>query len=103
MKCFIVFVSLFIIFVGGDRHLNANGPFGKYHAIGDEPSPHACNRGTGISSSSSKMVTVTNINVSTTTYSSNEQIIITWTPISTPCVDDFVGVYFVDIDLSKGK
>jgi hypothetical protein len=40
MKCFIVFVSLFIIFVGGDRHLNANGPFGKYHAMGDEPSPN---------------------------------------------------------------
>jgi hypothetical protein len=76
MKSLIVFVSLVTIFVEGDRHLNANGPFGKRHSIGDEPSPHACNRRDGISSSS-RVLTVDNINVSSTVYSSNELITIT--------------------------
>ena len=102
MKYFVVLFPLFIILVVGDRHLNANGPFGKRHAVGDEPSPHACDRGSGVSISS-KTLTITNINVSSTTYSSNEQIIITWTSLSNPCADDFVGIYFVEIDLSAGK
>jgi len=101
MKCLVVFLSLISIFIRGDQHLNANGPFGKRHAIGDEPSPHACNRGSDISSS--QTLTVENINVSATVYSSNEQIVINWIPISNPCVDDFVGIYFVDIDPLNGK
>ncbi|CAF1042516.1 unnamed protein product [Rotaria sordida] len=84
-------------FVVGDRHLNANGPFGKHHSIGDEPSPYTCNRRTGIHSSSTSL-NIMNINVSATVYSSNDQITITWTPTLVPCVDDFVGIYFVDID-----
>ena len=60
-----------IIFVKGDQHLNANGPFGKRHTIGDEPSPHACNHPDGISSSSTILVGM-NINVSATVYSSSE-------------------------------
>ena len=103
MKYLIIFFSLVIFFVGGDEHLNANGPFGKRHTIGDEPSPHACNRRDGISSSSSTILTAMNINVSATVYSSSELITISWTPISALCVDDFVGIYFVDIDISKGK
>ncbi|CAF3761640.1 unnamed protein product [Adineta steineri] len=99
MKYFIVFFSLVILFVAGDRHLNANGPFGKRHTVGDEPSPYACNRRAGISSST--ILTITNINVSATNYSSNDQINITWTSVSNPCVDDFVGIYFVEIDLSN--
>ncbi|UJR34922.1 hypothetical protein I4U23_027700 [Adineta vaga] len=98
MKYFIVLFSLVIILVVGDRHLNANGPFGKRHAIGDEPSPYACNRGTGISS---KSIAVTNINVSTTSYISNEVINISWTPLTSSCIDDFIGIYFNEIDLSK--
>jgi hypothetical protein len=44
-----------------------------------------------------------NINISAMVYSSNELITITWTPISDLCVDDFVGIYFVEIPLSNGK
>jgi hypothetical protein len=102
MRCLIVVFSLFIIFyVDGDRHLNANGPFGKRHIIGDEPSPHACNP--LVIPSSSRALTVMNINISSNVYSSNELINISWTPISDVCVDDFVGIYFVDIPLEKGK
>ncbi len=88
-------------FIRGDEHLNANGPFGKRHSIGDEPSPHACNRGSGIFYS--KTVTIENINVSATVYSSNEQILIDWIPISKPCLDDFIGIYSVDIDPFNSK
>ncbi len=102
MKCRIILFLLFIIYVEGDRHLNANGPFGKRHVIGDEPSPHACNPLNTISSSS-RTSSVMNINISANVYSSNELITVTWTPISDLCVDDFVGIYFVDIPLSKGK
>ncbi|CAF1072868.1 unnamed protein product [Rotaria magnacalcarata] len=77
--------------------LNVSGPFGKLHAIGDEPSPHACNRSTGIRSSS-KSLTVMSINVSATVYSSNDEVAITWTPVLASCIDDFVGIYFVNID-----
>jgi hypothetical protein len=101
MKCLIVVFSLLIIYVEGDRHLNANGPFSKRHIIGDEPSPHACNPLIDISSS--KTASVMNINMSSNVYSSNELINISWTPISDVCVDDFVGIYFVDIPLEKGK
>jgi hypothetical protein len=93
---------LLIIYVEGDQHLNANGPFGKRHTIGDEPSPHACSPRTDISSSS-RTLTFMNINISAMVYSSNELITITWTPISDLCVDDFVGIYFVEIPLSNGK
>jgi hypothetical protein len=96
MRCLIVVFSLFIIYVEGDRHLNANGPFGKRHVIGDEPSPHACNPLIAISS-------IMNINMSSNVYSSNELINISWTPISDVCVDDFIGIYFVDIPLENGK
>ncbi|CAF3738515.1 unnamed protein product [Rotaria sordida] len=82
-----------------DQHLNANGPFGKRHTINSEPSPYACNRSDGILSSST-IVTISSLNISATTYSSNEQIIVTWTPISTSCKDDFIGVYFVEIPLN---
>jgi hypothetical protein len=101
MKCLILLLSFFFISVEGDRHLNVNGPFGKRHSIGDEPSPHACNCGSDIFYS--KNLTVENINVSTTVYSSNEQIVIDWIPISKSCVDDFVGIYFIDIDSLNGK
>jgi hypothetical protein len=101
MKCLIVVFSLLIIYVEGDRHLNANGPFGKRHIIGDEPSPHACNPLAAISSS--RTSSVMNINMSSNVYSSNELINISWIPISDVCVDDFVGIYFVDIPLEKGK
>ncbi|CAF3057219.1 unnamed protein product [Rotaria socialis] len=98
MKWLIVFLSSFIIIVIADRHLNANGPFGKRHMIHDEPSPHACNPldVDGILSPS----TISSLNVSTTIYSSNEQINVTWTPVEHSCKDDFIGIYFVEIPLT---
>jgi hypothetical protein len=101
MKCLTVLFLLVIIYVEGDEHLNVNGPFGKHHVIGDEPSPHACSLRT--TTSFSRTLSVMNINVSVAVYSSNELITITWMPISVLCVDDFVGIYFVDIPLSNGK
>ena len=97
MRSLVTLCLLFVVLVVGDRHLNANGPFGKRHNLDDEPSPHACNRRAGIDSSSASLA-VANINVSATVYSSNDQIQITWNPITRPCVDDFVGIYFVDIE-----
>jgi hypothetical protein len=102
MKCFIRFLSFVFLSVERDRHFNVNGYFRKRHTIGNKSSAHACNRGPGIYSTS-KIPSVANINVSTTIYSSNEQIVISWAPVSTPCKDDFVGIYFIDIDPSKGK
>jgi hypothetical protein len=81
MKCLIILFSLFIIYVKGDQHLNTNGPFGKRHVIGDEPSPYLCNCGPGISSSW-RTLTIMNINVFSMVYSSNELITIGWIPIS---------------------
>lgn len=100
MRNLVVLLALFFVSALADRHLNGNGPFGKRHVVGDEPSPFACDRRTGVSSA---LVAVTNINVSTTTFSSNEQMNISWTPVASPCADDFVGVYFAEIDPSHGK
>ncbi len=102
MRWVVAFLSSLVILVAGDQHLNANGPFGKSHMIGDEPSLDACNRGPGLLSSSTT-VTVSKINVSATTYSNGEEIKITWTPLSTACKDDFVAVYFTDIPDYDGK
>ena len=104
MKSVVAVVAhLFFVWsiVQGDRHLNQNGPFRKRHTLGDEPSPYACDRGSG--SSLSTNASIANINVSSTNYSSSEQINISWTPIPSPCSDDFVGIYFSDIDPSRGK
>jgi len=100
MRCVVILLSSLIIFVNGDQHLNGNGPFGKRHTIDGEPSPYACNRPDGLLSSSTT-VTASSLNVSAVTYASNEQITVTWTPISTACKDDFIGVYFVDIPAGK--
>jgi hypothetical protein len=101
MRWVIVLIYSLIIFVAADQHLNAHGPFGKRHTINSEPSPYACNRPNGVASPTT--VTVATLNVSATTYSSNEQIIVTWTPLSPSCEDDFIGIYFAEIPLETGK
>ena len=106
MKWVIVLYSSLVIFVVADRHLNANGPFGKRHTIDNDLShTHPCHRGTGISSAliSGMTANMSTLNVTATVYSSNEQINISWTPISSPCKDDFLGIYFVENPLSAGK
>jgi hypothetical protein len=101
MRRVVVLLFSFVIFVTEDQHLNANGPFGKRHTINTEPSPYASNRPEGLLSSTT--VAVSNLNISATVYSSNEQIEITWTPLSASCEDDFIGIYFVDIPIDKGN
>jgi hypothetical protein len=100
MKCLVLLFSSFIILIAADQHLNANGPFGKRHLTTEAPSPYACNRSIGASSTT---VTEITLNVTAIVYSSNEQINVTWTSTSTPCIDDFIGIYFVKIPLSAGK
>jgi len=102
MRLVVVYLSSFVILVAGDQHLHANGPFGKRHTTINEPSPYACNRPDGIVPSLTT-VAVSNLNLSATVYSSNEQIKITWTPLSSSCQDDFIGVYFAETPLAQGK
>jgi hypothetical protein len=102
---FVVFISSFIIFVQAEKHLNANGPFGKRHTVDNKPSPYAGDRGAGISSSffRRRSKAIQDIQVSKTLYMSNDQIELTWTPISPSCKDDFIGIYEVGIPLTAGK
>jgi hypothetical protein len=102
MRWIVILLSSFVIFGATDKHLNAHGPFGKRHSIKTEPSPYACNRTNGLLFPSTTEI-ISSLNVSATVYSSNEQIIVTWIPISISCKDDFIGVYFVDIPLAAGK
>ena len=99
MKRIAVLLSVFVVLVTADQHLNANGPFGKRHRINSEPSPYACKRPDGYSSP----VAAANLNVSATSYTSNEQITVTWSPLSAWCKDDFIGVYFAEIPLQDGE
>ena len=101
MKSVVAVVAhLFFVWsiVQGDRHLNQNGPFRKRHTLGDEPSPYACDRGSG--SSLSTNASIANINVSSTNYSSGEQINISWTPIPSPCSDEFILVKLIHLEVS---
>ncbi len=106
MRWSVIWVSLLLVLVTADKHLNTNGPFGKRHSFHDEPSPYACKRDAGLSLASILLPTtlrVATLNVSATVYSSNEQIDVTWTPVSSPCKDDFVGIYFSEIPSMHGK
>jgi hypothetical protein len=102
---FVVLISSFIVLVQAEKHLNANGPFRKRHTVGNEPSPTACDRGSGISSPFFRRRTkdVQNMQVSKTQYISSEEIQVTWTPIRASCKDDFIGVYFTEIPIEAGK
>lgn len=102
---FVVFIASFVAFIQADKHLNANGPFGKRHTIHNEPSPYACDRGAGISSSFFRRrgQTVQDIQVSKTVYMSSDQIQITWTPVPPSCKDDFIGIYYAEVPLTAGK
>ncbi|CAF3835614.1 unnamed protein product [Adineta steineri] len=64
----------------------------------DAPSPYTCNRSIGEPSIIRDEIT---LNVTATVYSSLEQINVTWIPIFTPCIDDFIGIYFTEIPFNK--
>ena len=99
MKGIFVLLACFFTFVASDQHLHANGPFGKRHTVMDEPTPHACNRGSGVSFRRD----VQQLKVSKTSYSSLEEIVVSWTPVTGACKDDFVGVFFSEIPLAAGQ
>lgn len=99
MKLLILLLSFVVLLAAGDQHLNANGPFGKRHTINGEPSPYNCRRPDGYSTA----VNVADLNVSTTAYSSREELTVAWSPLSGWCKDDFIGVFFADIPLQDGK
>ncbi len=101
---YVVFISSLLCLIQAEKHLNANGPFRKRHTVHNEPSPYACNRGSGISSPffARRAKPVQLIQVSKTHYVSSEQITLTWTPIFASCKDDFIGIFYVEVPVEKG-
>lgn len=97
-------IVLLVVVIQCEEHLYAHGPFGKAHLTIDIPSPYNCNRTIDLFSRSIwiKSVGITDLKVSTTNYTNNEAIVVSWTPTSTPCKDDFIGVYFVETPVDTG-
>ena len=102
MKWIVVFLCSFLVLIAGDQHPNTNGPFGKYHTADELQIPYGCNQASNLSSSSI-LANVSTLNLSTTVYSNGEEINVTWTPFSTACRNDFIGVYSIDILDSQGN
>lgn len=101
---FSIFHSFFflITFIQAEKHLNENGPFGKIHTGNDHLNRRPCKKTSPNETFLINDVLKT-LNVSTTIYSSNEQIKITWPTISTLCSDDFIGIYSAEIPLNQGN
>jgi hypothetical protein len=101
----VVLFALVIVANQCEEHLYAHGPFGKAHLKAEIPSPFNCNRSSGIFSRSihSKSVGIIELKVSSTNYSNAETIYVSWTPSPTPCTDDFIGVYFLEIPVETGE
>ncbi len=102
MRWVVVFLCSFLILIAGDQHPNTNGPFGKRHTLDDFQIPYRCNRASGLLFSST-FADVSTLNLSATVYSNSEEIKVSWTPLSTTCKDDFIGVYSIDIPDGHGK
>ena len=102
--CLLLFVLLINV-IRCEEHLYAHGPFGKAHLSVDIPHPFNCNGSVGLLSRliQSTSVTVMELNVSVTNYSNGDTLVVSWTPLSNSCADDFIGVYFVEIPLATGN
>jgi len=98
----VVLFVLLIVATQCEEHLHANGPFGKAHLSAEIPN---CNQISGIffRSIRSASVSISELKVSSTNYSNANTIYVTWTPLTTPCKDDFIGVYFLEIPVETGK
>ncbi|CAF3112882.1 unnamed protein product [Rotaria socialis] len=98
------FLVVVVAVVQCSSHNNFNDPFGKHHSMKTFPSPYGCNRSLGISfpSISLPIIYSTELNVSSTFYISNEQVMVTWPATYSSCDDDFIGIYFIDIPLLIG-
>ncbi|CAF1269268.1 unnamed protein product [Adineta ricciae] len=96
----LVLFALFIVnIIQCEEHLYVNGPFGKRHLTVDIPSPYNCNRSIGISEYLTHRIQISELQVSSTHYSNNEEIYVSWIPSLNPCQDDFIGAYFVETPL----
>jgi hypothetical protein len=101
-------VVLFVLLIAAiqcEEHLHANGPFGKAHLSAKRPSLFNCNQLNGIffRSIRSASVSISELKVSSITYSNAETIHVSWIPSSTPCKDDLIGVYFAETPEVTGK
>ena len=99
--CGLAFIFLVHVRLG-EGHVHITGPFGKIHREVNIPSPFNCNRTLGLSPNSSSLG-ITDLQVSSTHYSNKEHINVSWTPLSSPCNDDFIGIYFVEVPVETGK
>lgn len=101
----LVFFTILVVGSQCEKHLYAHGPFGKAHLSVEIPSPFNCNRSIGIFSPSIRAasIRITELQVSSINYSNTDIIHVSWSPTFTPCKDDFIGVYFVEIPVATGK
>ncbi|CAF1045225.1 unnamed protein product [Adineta steineri] len=99
LVCF--FLVVVIVIITGEEHVHINGPFGKIHSDIEIPSPFNCNRSIGISSDSLS-VRIIDLQVSSTHYLNKDFLDVSWIPLSNPCKDDFIGIYFVEIPRETG-
>ena len=103
-----MFYQLLFLFVGitiseCEEHRYAHGAFGKAHLRLEMPSPYDCNRPIGLLSNS-QSISISELKVSSTNYSNGGTIDVSWSPsTSSPCIDDFIGVYFVEVPIETGK
>lgn len=101
----IYYVLLLVVIIKSEEHFQTDGSFGRSHLKIDPVNPYNCNQSITASSrfTLSSTVTIADLQVSSTHYSNNEQIEVSWVPLTAPCKDDFIGVYFVEIPLNTGK
>ena len=99
----LLFFGLFFVAVHSDEHRYRHGAFRKAHLTVEKPSFIHCQGNHGIFSRSlrSRSMAITQLEVSTTNYHNGEQISVSWS--STPCNDDFIGIYFVETPKETGK
>lgn len=102
MKEIGVLLCSFILLIAGDQHPNINGAFGKLHTT-DDLQIHYEYKQTSDLLFADTLTAVPTLNVSTTVYFNGEEINVSWTPLSTTCKDDYIGIYSIDIPDSEGK
>ena len=92
-SCFLFCCLVLGCLSDGDHH----GPFGKFHSSLDIPSPFNCNRSLGLVSNSLVL------NVSSSSYSNGDLLTVNWKAVSSPCPDDFLGIFFLEVPLDSGQ
>ena len=98
--CQLVLIAIVVAGSRGAEHSHFTGPFGHVHLQSSNPSPFNCNRS---AVAFSRSINEWSLNVSSTRYSSGDQINVTWSPLASVCPDDFIGIYFPSTPSSSGK